>query len=179
MPLTESELFQLNRLLDKRRQSLPEAQAQRDRERDRERKLREKSDRLAAEEARLARRLAQLHVDIDTISGQLYQIAPHATAFRHVNERLQQLGTLVPKQSFFNTRFDTLDQNQIQLFAEIGLSLFEASTRRTGKPSLREKMKDVRVDIGPDGPGAGGPSDGRAELAARIVQAGRRRRGEE
>ena len=94
-----------------------------------------------------------------------------------MNEQLQKLGTLVPSQSFFNSRFDTLDQTQIRLLAEIGLSLFEASTRLKGGKPLRERMADVKVDIGRDVVSA--PSDDKAAMAAAIVRAGRRRRGEE
>jgi hypothetical protein len=85
----------------------------------------------------------------------------------------------VPSQSFFDTQHDTLDRDQIMLLAEIGLSLFEASTKSKGDKSLREKMENVRVDIGPDPGGDGGPPDSRAALAQAIVRAGRRRRGEE
>ena len=75
-PLTESEEYQLKRLLDRGGQSLPEAQAQRDRERELEAKLQARRDKLAAEEARLSKRLAELHVDIDTVSAEIFKIAP-------------------------------------------------------------------------------------------------------
>jgi hypothetical protein len=60
--LTDTEEMQLRRLLDKRAQSLPEAQEARDLERALERKLQEKRDRMAREEVRLsksARRVAR------------------------------------------------------------------------------------------------------------------------
>jgi hypothetical protein len=174
-PLSESEQYQLQQLLDRSGQSLAAAEAQRTKERELEAKLRARQDKLAAEEARLSKRLAELRVDIDCVSAEIYRLAPSGVAFRHVNERLQQLGTLVPKQSYFNTQFDTMDREAIQLLAEIGLSLFEASTRPKGRP-LRERMEDVKVDIGPGGPGDA--SDPRAAMAAAIISAGRRARGE-
>jgi hypothetical protein len=100
-----------------------------------------------------------------------------ASAFRFVNERLQQLGTLAPTQSFFNTPFDTLDRKQIQLLGEIALSAFEASTPWKGGKPLRERMENIKVNIGPDVIDA--PSDDRAALARAILAAGRKRRGEE
>jgi hypothetical protein len=179
-PLSESEEFQLKRLLDRRSQSLPEAQAQRDRERVEEARLRARQDKLAAEEARLARRLAQLHVDLDVVSSKLYQLAPSGIAFRTVNEQLKKLAELAPTQSFFNSRFDSLDQDQLMLLAEIGLAIFEMNTTpKGGKSSLRERMQSVKVDVGLDPADVPGPSDSRAALAAAIVRAGRRRRGEE
>jgi hypothetical protein len=176
-PLSESEEFQLKRLLDRRSQSLPEAQAQRDRERVEEARLRARQDKLAAEEARLARRLAQLHVDLDVVSSKLYQLAPSGIAFRTVNEQLQKLADLVPSQSFFNSRFDSLDQNQIMLLAEIALSIFEMNTKQKSGPSLRERMAGVKVDIGMDAPGSDAPDD-RAALAKKIIESGKKRRGE-
>ena len=179
LPLSETEQHQLRRLLDRSGTSLAAAQEARDKERAEERRLRARQDKLAAEEGRLARRLAQLHVDIDTVSAQLFQLAPSGVAFRSVNEQLQKLGTLVPTQSFFNSRFDTLDQKQIRLLAEIGLAMYQDQTRPRGGKSLRERMADVKVDIGRDAPGdPGGPSDARAELAARIIAAGKKRRNE-
>ena len=177
-PLSESEEFQLKRLLDRRAQSLPEAQAARDKERAQERRLQEKRDKLAAEKSRLAKRLAQLHVDLDVASAEIYKLSPSGTAFRFVNERLQQLGDIVPKQSFFNTRFDTLDQKQLLLLGEIALSLFEANARPKGGKPLRERMENIKVDIGPGGPdGPGDPSDDRAAMARAILEAGRKARG--
>jgi hypothetical protein len=178
-PLTESEEYQLKRLLDRGGQSLPEAQAQRDRERELEAKLQARRDKLAAEEARLSKRLAELHVDIDTVSAEIFKIAPSGIAFRTVSKQLAELGELAPKQSFFNTPFDTLSRDQIQLLAEIGLSLFEAGSRGKGGPSLRERMQSVNIDVGP-GPleRPGGPSDNRAQLAQAIINAGKKRRGE-
>ena len=178
MPLTEQEQFTLRRLLDKRSQTLPEAQQERDRERDREARLQAKQAKLVAEEQKLSRRLAQLHVDIDCVSAELFRLAPSGVSFRFVNERLQQLNTLVPTQSFFNTRFDNLDQKQIQLLAEIGLATFEAATHPKGRKTLREKMAGIEVSVGQDAPDAGGPSDGRAALAAAIIAAGKKRRNE-
>lgn len=180
LPLNESERFQLNRLLDRSGQSLAQAEAQRARERDQEARLRARQDKLAREEAQLSRRLAQLRVDLDVVSSQIYQIAPHATAFRFVHERLQQLGTLLPKQSFFNSSRDNMDAEAIQLLAEIGLAMHRESTRpKKGAKSLREKMESVAINIGPDAPGAGAPSDDKAAMAQAIIRAGRRRRNEE
>ena len=71
-PLSESEQYQLQQLLDRSGQSLAQAEARRARERDQERRLRARQDKLAAEEARLAKRLAQLHVDIDIVSAKLF-----------------------------------------------------------------------------------------------------------
>jgi hypothetical protein len=175
-PLSESEEHTLRSLLDRRAENLPEAQARRDKERALERKLREKSDRLAAEEARLAKRLAQLHVDLDTVSAKLFQLSSSGVAFRSVNEQLQKLAQLVPTQSFFNSRFDTFDRDQIQLLGEIALSLHAQATRPKGTP-LRERMGSVKVDIGPgdpDGPGAA--PDDRTALARAAIAAARKAR---
>ena len=131
-PLSESEEFQLRQLLDRRSQSLPEAQAQRDRERAQEQKLRARQDKLAAEEARLSKRLAELRVDIDVVSAEIYKIAPHATAFRHVSQRLQEFGEIIPTQSYFNTAHDNMDRNQLMLLGEIALSMFEQAARPKG-----------------------------------------------
>ena len=177
-PLSESEEYQLRQLLDRRAQSLPAAQEQRDRERVLEAKLQAKRDRLAADEARLSKRLAELRIDIDCVSAEIYKISPHATAFRHVAGRLQEYGDRVPNFSWFNTAADNLDRGQLMLLGEIALSLHAQATKPKGRP-LRERMESVKVDIGPDAPGAGGPSDGKAEMAAAIIKAGRRRRGEE
>jgi hypothetical protein len=175
-PLSESEEFQLRQLLDRRAENLPEAQARRDKDRAQERKLREKSDRLAAEEARLAKRLAQLHVDLDTVSAKLFQLSSSGVAFRSVNEQLQKLAQLVPTQSFFNSRFDTFDRDQIQLLGEIALSLHAQATRPKGTP-LRERMGSVKVDIGPGDPdGPGDASDPRVALAQATIAAARKAR---
>lgn len=176
-PLSKSEQYQLRSLLDRSGQSLAEAEAQRDRERDQERRLREKSDRLAAQEAKLSRRLAELRVDLDVCTAELYRTAPSGVAFRHVSQRLEQLAELVPKQSYFNSQFDTMDRAQIQLLAEIGLSLFEAAAHPKGRKTLRERMQGVDVNIGLDAVD-GAPND-KAAMAAAIVRAGRRRRNEE
>ena len=177
-PLSEVEEHTLRSLLDRRSQTLPEAQAARDKERALERKLREKSDRLAAREAALSRRLAELRIDLDVVTGQLYQLASSGTAFRFANEGLQKLAEIIPTQSYFNTSHDTMDRDALMLIGQIALSLHKQATKPKGRP-LREKMQGVDISIGQDAPNAGGPSDGRAELAARIIQAGRRRRGEE
>ena len=177
-PLTEAEQYQLNRLLDRRAESLPEAQARREKERARERRLQEKRDKMAAEEARLSKRLAELRVDLDVVSAEIFQLASSGVAFRSVNEQLQKLATLVPTQSFFNTRYDTFDRSQIKLLGEIALSMYEAEARpKGGGRPLRERMKSVKAEVGLDA-GAAAPPDDRAALAAAIVQAGRRRRGE-
>jgi hypothetical protein len=65
------------------------------------------------------------------------------------------------------------------LLAEIGLAIFEMNTKQKAGPSLRQKMESVKIDIGQDAPGAGGPTDDRAAMAQRIIAAGRKRRGEE
>ena len=172
--MSESEEYQLRSLLDRSGQSLAAAEAQRTKERELEAKLREKSDRLAAREAKLSKRLAELRIDIDVVSSQIYQIAPHATAFRHVSQRLQEYGERVPSLPWFNTAADNLDRDQLMLLAEIGLSMYEAASRPKGRP-LREKMKGVAVDIGPGGPdGAGDASDPRAALAQAIIAAARK-----
>jgi hypothetical protein len=177
-PLSESEEYQLRRLLDRRSQSLPEAQAQRDRERERERRLEEKRDRLAAAEAKLSKRIAELRIDIDTVSAEIFKIAPSGVAFRHVAGKLQEFGDRAPSFSYFNTQADTLDRDQLMLLAEIALAVFEMDTRPKGK-SLREKMQNVAINIGLDAPGDGGAApDNRAALARAIVEAGKKRRGE-
>jgi len=176
-PLSESEQFQLRKLLDRTGQSLSQAQEKYDRDREQERKLRAQRDRLALEESRLAKRLAQLHVDIDTVSAKIFELAPHATAFRFVNERLQKLAHLVPSQSFFNTRSDSFDRDQIQLLAEIALAMYQDSTRPKGIKPLRDRMAGVNVAIGPGGPeGSSGSDDPRAALAQAIIAAGRKAR---
>jgi hypothetical protein len=178
-PLSESEEFQLRSLLDKRSQSLPEAQAVRDRERDQERKLREKSDRLAAEEQKLSRRLAELRVDLDCVSAEIYKLAASGVAFRHVSERLMQLGDLIPQQSYFNSSRDSMNREAIQLLAEIGLALYLDGVRPKGGKPLRERMREEgSVEVGPSGPGGNGTDDPRTTLAAAIINAGRRARGE-
>ena len=177
-PLSETEQFQLDRLLDRSGQSLAEAQRERDRGRDREARLRARSDRLAAEEARLARRLAQLRVDLDVCTAELYRIAPSGTAFRFANEGLQKLAAIIPGQSYFNTSHDFMDRDALMLIGEIALSLHAQATKPRGKP-LREKMAGVgEIGVGQDAPGGAAPND-RAALAAAIIKAGRRRRGEE
>lgn len=178
-PLSETEQRTLQFLLDRSGQSMAEAEAERSKERERERKLRAQLDRKAALEARWAKRLASLHVDLDVISAKLFQSAPSGIAFRTVNEQLQKLADLVPTQSFFNSQFDTFDQSQIMLLAEIGLAVFEASAKQKSGPSLRQKMQSVKIDVGRDAPGGGAAPDDRSALAAAIVRAGRRRRGEE
>jgi uncharacterized protein (DUF4415 family) len=175
-PLTESEEHTLRSLLDRSGQSLAAAEAQRARERDQERRLREKSDRLAAREAKLSKRLAELRIDIDVVSSQIYQIAPHATAFRHVSQRLQEFAELVPTQSYFNSQHDTVDRNFLMLLGEIALSMHEQASRPRGEP-LRARMKGVGVDIGPDSPGGdGGSPDSPAAMAQRILAAAKKAR---
>jgi hypothetical protein len=174
-PLSESEEYQLRQLLDRSGQSLAAAEAQRARERDQERRLREKSDRLAAREAKLSKRLAELRIDIDVVSSQIYQIAPHATAFRHVSQRLQEFAELVPTQSYFNSQHDTVDRNFLMLLGELALSMFEQAARPKGEP-LRVRMKGVAVDIGPDSPGGDGSPDSPAAMAQRILAAAKKAR---
>ena len=53
--------------------------------------------------------------------------------------------------------------------------MYEASARPKGKP-LRERMENIKVDIGPGG-GPDGPSDDRAAMARAIIEAGRKARG--
>jgi hypothetical protein len=177
-PLSESEQFQLNQLLDRRAESLPEAQRRRDRERAEELKLRAERDRLAASEARLSRRLASLRIDIDVVTARIHEIAPSQTAFRFVAGKLKEFGEIVPAQSYFNTAADNLDQEQLLQLGEIALSLFEASTRPKGVRPLRERMQEANIEIGPDGPrGDSFTDDPRTALAARIVAAGEKARG--
>ena len=174
-PLSESEEFQLKSLLDRRAESLPEAQARRDRERTQARKLQAKSDRLAAEEARLAKRLAQLHIDIDTVSAKLFQLSSSGVAFRSVSEQLQKLAQLVPTQSFFNSRFDTLDSKTIQLLGELALEMYEQAARPKGMP-LRRKMRGVaEINVGPSD-ASGDFSDDRTALARQVLAAARKAR---
>lgn len=176
-PLSQSERYQLDRLLARSGENLAEATRRREKELALEAKLQAKRDKLAAEEARLAKRLAQLHVDLDVVSAEIFKLAPSGIAFRTVSGQLQKLAELAPTQSFFNSRFDTFDQTQIRLLAEIGLSFFEAGTRGKGGPSLRERMQSVKIDVGPSPPGGdGGLVDNRAQLAAAIVAAGKKRR---
>jgi uncharacterized protein (DUF4415 family) len=179
MPLSETETFQLNRLLDRSGQSLAAAEAARAKERDQEARLRARQDRLAAQEAKLSKRLAELRIDIDVVSGQLYQIAPSGVAYRHVAGKLQEFGDRVPSLSFFNTSHDNMDRKQLMLLGELALEMYEQAARPKGKP-LREKMAGVgEIGVGPDAPGVGGPSDDKAAMAQAIIRAGRRRRGEE
>jgi site-specific recombinase len=174
--LSESEEHTLRSLLDRSGQSLAAAEAQRARERDQERRLRARQDKLAAEEARLSKRLAELRVDIDTVTAEIYKIAPSSVSFRHVAGKLQEFGDRVPSLSFFNTSADNMDRKQLMLLGEIALSLYEQAARPKGKP-LREKMKGVAVDIGPGGPdGAGDASDPRVALAQAAIAAARKAR---
>jgi hypothetical protein len=178
-PLSETEARTLRFLLDKSAQSQPEALEQRAKERALERKLRAKREAMAREEGRRSEELATLRINIDTVSAKIHELAPSGVAWRFVDEGLQKLATLAPSQGFFGTRSDNLDRDQIMLLAEIGLAVFEASTKQKSGPSLREKMQGVEINIGPSPPeGPGSPSDGRAQLAAAIVNAGRKRRGE-
>jgi hypothetical protein len=178
-PLSESEQFHLNRLLARLGENQSEALQRREKERDLEAKLQARRDKLAAEEARLSKRLAELRVDIDCVSAEIYKIAPSGVAYRHVASRLNEFRDLAQKQSFFNSPADTLDRSHLQLLAEICLSIFEMNTRPKGGKSLRERMEAANIPkIGPDVVGGGGPTDDRAVLAKRIVDAGRRRRGE-
>ena len=177
-PLSELEEHTLRMLLDRSGQSLAAAEAQRTKERELEAKLRARQDKLAVEEARLAKRLAQLHVDLDVVSAEIYRLAPSGVSFRFVNERLQQLGTLVPKQSYFNTQFDTMDRDQLLLLAEIGLAMYQDSVRPRGKAPLREKMQGVAVEVGPGGPdGPGDASDPRAATVRAILAAAEKAKG--
>jgi hypothetical protein len=100
-PLSETEARTLQFLLDKRSQSLPEAQAQRDRDRERERKLQAQLDKKAALEARYSKRVAELRIDCDVISAEIHKISPSGVAWRFVDEGLQKLAKLAPTQSFF------------------------------------------------------------------------------
>ena len=176
-PLSESEQYQLQQLLDRSGQSLAAAQEQRDRERDQERRLRARQDKLAREEARLSKRLAELRIDIDTVTAELYRTAPSGVAFRFANAGLQKLAEIIPTQSYFNTSHDTMDRAALLRIGQIALSLHEATTKPRGRP-LREKMENVRIDVGRDAPGGDAPND-RAAMAAAIVNAGRKRRGEQ
>ena len=128
-PLSESEEHQLRSLLDRSGQSLAAAEAQRARERDQERRLRARQDKLAAEEARLSKRLAELRVDIDTVTAEIYKIAPSGVAYRHVAGRLQEFGAIIPTQSYFNTSHDNMDRKQLMLLGEIALSLYEQAAQ--------------------------------------------------
>ena len=56
------------------------------------------------------------------------------------------------------------------------LELFGGNLQPSAKAPLRERMENVKVDIGQDA--VGGPPDDRAALAQAIVLAGKRRRGE-
>jgi hypothetical protein len=179
-PLSESEQFQLNRLLARTGENLAEATRRREKELALQAKLQAKRDKLAAEEAALSRRLSELRIDIDCVSAEIHKIAPSGISWRFVNDRLQQFGDLVTKQSFFGTRSDNLDRDQIQLLGELALAIFEMNTKPKGGRPLRERMESVKIDVGLDpGDVPGGPSDGRAALAQAIVRAGRRARGEE
>jgi hypothetical protein len=100
-PLSETEERTLRFLLDRRGKNLPEAQQRREKERTVEAWLRARQDKMAREEAQLSRRLAQLHVDLDVISAEIFKIAPSGIAFRTVSGQLQKLAELVPTQSFF------------------------------------------------------------------------------
>jgi hypothetical protein len=178
-PLSESEQFQLNRLLARTGESLSGARQRREEELALERKLQAKRDRLANAEAKLSKRLAELRIDIDTVSAEIYKIAPSGVAYRHVASRLQEFGDRLPSFSYFNTQADTLDRSQLMLLAEIALSIFEQNTKPKGGKPLRERMEAAGIpSIGLDAPGAGAPTDDRSKLAAGIVQAGKRRRGE-
>ena len=175
-PLSESEEYQLKQLLDRSGQSLAQAEAQRARDRDQEARLRARQDKLAAEEARLAKRLAQLHVDLDTVTAEIYKLAPSGVSFRFASEGLQKLGEVIPTQSYFNSSRDSMGREQLLLLGEIALSMHER-TKPRGRP-LREKMQGIKVDIGHDAPaGPGGTSDPRAAMAAAIIAAGRKARG--
>jgi hypothetical protein len=166
-PLTESERFQLNRLLDRSGQS--------PKERELEAKLRARQDKLAAEEAKLSKRLAELRIDLDCTTAEIYKIAPSGVAFRDVAAKLAEFGERAPSLSFFNTPADNLDRHQLMLLGEIALSAFEANSRPKGKP-LRDRMQGVRVDVGPDSPGDDGPPDSPAAMAQRILAAAKKAR---
>ena len=138
------------------------------------------SIRKAAAEAKYSKRVAELRIDCDVISAEIHKISPSGVAWRFVDEGLQKLAKLAPTQTFFGTRIDSLDRDALMLFAEIGLAVFEASAKQKSGPSLRERMEAAGIpNVGPDPPeGPGGPSDGRAQLAAAIIQSGKKRRGE-
>jgi hypothetical protein len=178
-PLTESEEHTLRSLLDRSGQSLAAAEAQRTKERELEAKLRARQDKLAAEEARLSKRLAELRVDIDVVTAEIYKIAPSGVAFRHVADRLQEFGAVVPKQSYFNSAQDNMTRDQLMLLGEIALNMYEQAARPKGSRPLRERMKGIGVEIGPDGPdGPGDATDPRAAMARAIILAGKKARGE-
>jgi hypothetical protein len=74
---------------------------------------------------------------------------------------------------------DSFDQGQIRLLAEIGLAIFERDAKQKAGPSLREKMANIKIDVGQDAPGDGGAApDNRTALAQAIILSGKKRRGE-
>ena len=58
------------------------------------------------------------------------------------------------------------------------LELFGGNLQPAKAPPLRERMEGVRVEVGPDAANGGPSDDPSALLAARIVAAGRKARGE-
>ncbi len=128
MPLSGDEERTLKRLLDRRGVNLPAAQAERDRERAREQRLEEERNKVARAEERRNNRLAELKIDLDVVASEIFAIAPSGVAFRHVSERLQALGKLIPTQSYFGTQYDTMDRNMIRLLAEDGLDAYVAKS---------------------------------------------------
>jgi uncharacterized protein (DUF4415 family) len=88
-PLDPSEEMTLRRLLARSGESLHEAQQRHAKEIEQERRLEAKRDRMAREEARLSKRLAELRVDIDCVSAEIHKTSPSGVAWRFVDERVR------------------------------------------------------------------------------------------
>jgi hypothetical protein len=119
--------------------------------------------------------LAQLHVDLDVVAGEIYRLAPSGVSFRHVAGKLQEFGAIIPTQSYFNSARDNMGREQLMLLGELALSMFERAARPKGEP-LRARMKGIAVDIGPDSPGGDGSPDSPAAMPQRILAAAKKAR---
>ena len=163
-PLSETEERTLRFLLQKRAQTLPAALAQHAKEQEKERKDLEKIEAKARAEQKLSRRLMELRLDLDRATQALYQKSESGVAFRHVAGKLQEFGSWCRRLSYFNTAADNLDYDHLLLLGELALEMYQASTKpKSGGKSLRARMESVSINVGMDAPGAGGPTDDRAQ----------------
>jgi hypothetical protein len=135
-PLSAAEDAVLARLLERKGESEPAAQARRERERREREKLKRKQAKLAAKEEKLASQLRQLQSDIDVITDQLVLADEHLSgmAKRDVTNKLTKFYALT-------ARF--IDENAmpvppraaIRAFAELAMTPY-----LTPREPLRQRL---------------------------------------
>ena len=173
-PLTSAEEAVFDRLLTRKAEALPDALARRARETAERERIEKRRAKMVAREQKLASELRNLQLDIDRCTDELSGHL-HSTARRDVVGRLEAFYDLTAK--FIEGGMPPPSRAAVRAFAELVATPY---LRERREPPLRQRLAiEEPKKAGGIGLSAEEMDDGeRSALALKIIEAGRRRRGE-